>query len=436
MPDASALIIDGYLGNPFAISEEARLAADATLNRFSVDELLRELLSKTQTERAEKLVLAVGHRQVRQKEKLTGVLDGSILPPDILTGLTRSRGQYLRVVAAAGRAHRALKEAFGSSDQMNDVRRKTWAACFGDSLSHMLKLERLIRDHDILVFGETGTGKELIARAIQQAMPGSEKGEAAPGSSINVAAVPDTLVESELFGHVKGAFTGATGSRRGRIRTANGGCLFLDEVGDLPLTTQVKLLRVIESNDVFPLGADRTYRVEVRYVAATHKRLGKMVKDKLFRQDLYERLAGNVIHIPPLRERPEDIVEIGQAFVKKTLGDLSFPKQLARIEKWLRSPVAMSHTWPGNVRELQNTLRNLLLGLEPGCRGLSNESAVETFEQLPSSIARGAATMQEVQTWYLLQVLERCDGNFAQAAKILDIDRSTVRRRARQITGK
>lgn len=218
---------------------------------------------------------------------------------------------------AAGRCYRALAAVLGGSKRMNRVRRDTWAACFGDSLRSALDLERVIRDHDVLLFGETGTGKEAIARAIQLATPGGTDGAPAPMAAINAAAVPLTLVESALFGHIKGAFTGAQETRTGRLRTASGGSFFLDEVGDLPSTTQVKLLRVMETNEVFPLGSDSPETIDVRYIAATHKDLEAMVECKEFRRDLFQRMAGNVIRMPPLRDRPEDMIEIGTAFVAR-----------------------------------------------------------------------------------------------------------------------
>jgi len=252
---------------------------------------------------------------------------------------------------------------------MNRVRRDTWAACFGESLRSALELERVIRDHDVLLFGETGTGKEAIARAIQLATPGPADGSAAPMAAINAAAVPDTLVESALFGHVKGAFTGAQETRTGWLRKASGGSFFLDEVGDLPSPTQVKLLRVMETNEVFPLGSDISEIVDVRYIAATHKDLETRVDRNEFRRDLFQRMAGNVIRMPPLRDRPEDMIEIGTAFIARYLGDASVDHS-RRIEAWLHSDGAVGYSWPGNVRELQNALRNMMLGLDAGPGGV------------------------------------------------------------------
>jgi transcriptional regulator with PAS, ATPase and Fis domain len=349
--------------------------------------------------------------------------------------LPRARGDYLRIVMAAGRCFQTLSGMRGTSEVMQRARSEAWAACFGDSLRHALELERVIRDHDVLILGETGTGKEAFAHAMQTATPGGPDGEPPPRSAINAAAIPDTLVESELFGHVKGAFTGATETRIGRLRTADGGAFFLDEVGDLPSTTQVKLLRVIETNEVYPVGSDTPYTVDIRYIAATHKDLASMVDRGEFRADFYERLAGNVLTIPPLRERPEDIVEIGRHFVDGYLRDAKIVEP-AMIESWLRSNEARDYAWPGNVRELQNALRNLMLGLQPDLRGsggLLSAVAAGAGEALPPMIRDAVASMQDVTDWYMERVLVHTEHNYTQAAKTLGVDRSTVRRRTKQL---
>jgi transcriptional regulator with PAS, ATPase and Fis domain len=245
-------------------------------------------------------------------------------------------------------------------------------------------------------------------------------------AAINAATVPETLVESALFGHVKGAFTGAQDTRAGRLRIAHGGSFFLDEVGDLPSHTQIKLLRVMETNEVYPLGSDSPETVDVRYIAATHKDLEQMVEAREFRRDLFQRLAGNVIRIPPLRERPDDMVEIGVGFVRDYLGEAA-GSQLEHIEAWLHSEPARAYAWPGNVRELQNALRNLMLGLDPGIGGTGAAETVDV--SLPASVRDCEAPLESITDWYLQRVLEHCDGNFTLAAKVLEVDRSTVRRR-------
>jgi transcriptional regulator with PAS, ATPase and Fis domain len=429
-------IIDVLIGNPFEVDDSARADAAELADSLDVADDLRSLTQQGSggIERAKLLILAVGHAQAcRHPSTPDAVLGPETLPPDAARRLPRSMGDYRSVCMAAGRGYRALSRILGNSSSMRAVRRATWSACFGSSLRHTLDLERVIRDHDVLVFGETGTGKELFAHAIQIGTPGPSDGSPAPGNAINAAAIPDTLVESELFGHVKGAFTGATDARAGRLRSADGGCFFLDEIGDLPFTTQVKLLRVMETNEVYPVGSDTPYSVEVRYVAATHKDLEELVEAQEFRRDLFQRIAGSVIRVPPLRERPEDIVEIGLAFVQAYLPDSVHDDHLEAIDRWLRSSAARSYSWPGNVRELQNALRDLLLGLEPELSGDSSTARARPGgddSDLPETIRECEAPLQEVSDWYLQRVLEHVGGNYTQAARILGVDRSTVRRRA------
>jgi transcriptional regulator with AAA-type ATPase domain len=438
-------IIPTFLGNPFDALPDAWRAADRALAAIDPGAALAGLLDAGQVERATLFILAVGHRRACAHPTDPGrVFDDAFVPAGVRRRLPRPLRDYLRIVMAAGRCYHALAQIHGVSGPIRRCRRATWAACFGDSLFHALHLERVIRDHDVLLLGETGTGKEVFARAIQAATPGGADGSAAPSAAINAAALPDTLVESELFGHIKGAFTGASETRVGRLRAADGGSFFLDEVGDLPSTTQVKLLRVIETNDFYPLGADTAHHVDVRYVAATHKDLEALVATGSFRRDLFERLAGIIIRIPPLRERPEDIRAIALPFVEPYIGDLQ-QSQLGRIEHWLDSDEAQRYAWPGNVRELQNALRNLLLGLPAGLAGKAAPAvassparplaeaapapASQHADELPQRIRDGLATMQEVNDWYMHRVLDRTNHNYTQTARILGIDRSTVRRR-------
>ena len=421
--------------NPFGVaSHKIREARDALLHHTG-GKIRAEIVRSCEPQTLKRIVLALGHVQACETpDEPDIVLGENVLSRAVRKKLPRTRGAYLRVVMAAGRAHRALTALAGRSDAMERVRVQAWAACFGDSLEHALGLERVIRDHDVLLLGETGTGKELVAHAIQEATPGGNNGTPAPSAAVNAAALPETLIESELFGHIRGAFTGATDARSGRIRSANGGCFFLDEIGDLEMHTQVKLLRVIESNEVSPLGADAVHPVDVRYVAATHRDLAKLVDDGRFRRDLHQRVAGIIIRIPPLRERPEDIVDIGRAFAARYLDDKL--RRGEAIDRWLKAAARTSYPWPGNVRELQNALRNLLLGLDAGLAEDAEHPPPEVTgpgAQVPPRVVRRIATMREVEDWYIAEVLAAEDGNFAAAARRLELDRSTVRRRAREM---
>ncbi len=425
------------IGNPFLAGPEHSAHRDYISN-LNIRFVLTKLVASAQTELAKKLVLAVGHQAACENTSQATILGSEIFSMRLTRALPRRRSDYLRVVLAAGRCYRQLSNIHGNSTLMQQARAQTWAACFGDSLRHALELEQVIRDHDILILGETGTGKEKFALAMQVATMGDHSGNPAPASAINAAAIPENLVESELFGHVRGAFTGATDPRTGRLRSANGGSFFLDEVGDLPSTTQVKLLRVIETNDVYPVGSDSSHSVDVRYIAATHKDLIRMAECGEFRRDLYERLAGTVLHVPPLRERPEDIREIGIHFVRNYLSRK--PQQTTigvqdKIEHWLCSKQAHDYAWPGNVRELQNVLRNLLLGLAPniterqhGSRRIAAQSCQQPAN-VPPEILAGEAKLDQVNRWYIQKLVDTHQGNLTRAAMALGINRSTIKRK-------
>jgi len=420
-------IIAAYSGNPFDLTPRGEQAGSVALRSATIAAALRRLVGDGELDTAKMLLLAAGHRRaIEFPDQPNEVFDKQLLPADVAEQLPRAPGTYLRIVMAAGRCFHELSAIRGDSAQMQAARRNTWAACFGDSLRHALELDQVIRDHDILILGETGTGKERLARAIQAATPGGPSGAPAAHSAINAAAIPETLVESELFGHVRGAFTGASERRVGRLRSDDGGSFFLDEVGDLPTTTQVKLLRVIETNEVFPVGSDDSYPVELRYVAATHKDLEQLVEQREFRGDLFQRLAGNIVHIPPLRDRPEDIVDIGLGFVRAYLGD---DADTEPFERWLNSDTAQRYTWPGNVRELQNALRDLLLGLEPTFAATEPVGSAPGGSVVPAAIRSFNAPLDAVSRWYVREVLARADGNLSAAARVLGVDRSTVKRR-------
>jgi DNA-binding NtrC family response regulator len=413
------------LDNPFAgASGEWRRAADSLLGKNAptagTDARDAELALDVAMARA----LA---EEMVQGRKASEGLGPSRVPDRVFSRAHRSRMTAVRWVAAAARCQRALAGLAGTSESLSEVRRSAWSACFGASLTTSLRFERVIREHDVLITGETGAGKEAVARAIAVGTPAPSDASEAPFSALNIAAIPETLIESELFGHVKGAFTGAGRTRIGHIRSAASGCLFLDEVGDLPLNAQSKLLRVMETDRVTSLGSDTSYDADVRYVAATHRDLGEMAERGTFRSDLYERLAGHVIQLQALRERPEDIAPIGEQFVERYL-EPGAP-EWRRVRAFLASGEVRRHRWPGNVRELQNCLRNVLLGIDPGLRIAAETARPEP--ELPKALGEASATLREVETWYVARVLEKSARNYALAARVLGVDRSTVRRKAR-----
>jgi len=206
----------------------------------------------------------------------------------------------------------------------------------------------------VLVHGETGTGKELVANAIHKESPRKDKSII----SVNCAAIPETLIEAELFGHEKGAFTGAATMREGLVAAADGGTLFLDEIGELPLEAQARLLRVLQEGEVRPIGSVESRKVDVRLVAATHRDLGKLAKEGKFREDLYFRINVVQLKLPPLRERGKDILALAETFVKR------YSAEMRRAPLTL-TPEAIqaitTYTWPGNIRELENAIQRAVI---------------------------------------------------------------------------
>lgn len=209
-------------------------------------------------------------------------------------------------------------------------------------------------DATVLIFGETGTGKELAAQAIHNESPRHNK----PIISVNCAAIPETLIEAELFGHEKGAFTGAASNRQGLVAAADGGTLFLDEIGELPLEAQARLLRVLQEGEVRPIGSIESNKVDVRLVAATHRNLGKLAREGRFREDLYYRINVVQLTLPPLRERGKDILTLAELFVSRYCEQLQKPLLTLSPEA---IQAIMTYTWPGNIRELENAIHRAVI---------------------------------------------------------------------------
>lgn len=279
-------------------------------------------------------------------------------------------------------------------------------------------------DTTVLIQGETGTGKELIARAIHQ----NSRRKAKPFVTINCGAIPQNFVESELFGYVRGAFTGAQTSKTGKIEAADGGTLFLDEVGELPLEAQVKLLRVLQQGELSKVGATEPMRVNVRVVAATHRNLSAMIEDGTFREDLYYRLAVVPLQLPPLRERREDIPPLVEALFAraKKRHEMSDVQMSAATLNRLAA-----YRWPGNVRELENVLERLLV-LSSG--GVIGEADLPEELRRPSSNAAPlglelpdeGVSLEGIEKELIQRALERFNDNQTHAARYLDISRRTL----------
>ncbi|WEZ82270.1 sigma-54 dependent transcriptional regulator [Rhizobium sp. 32-5/1] len=265
----------------------------------------------------------------------------------------------------------------------------------------------------VLLTGESGTGKEVAARSLHTLSDRSAK----PFVPVNCAAIPPDMIETELFGHVKGAFTGAESSREGLFTHAQGGTLFLDEIGEMPLATQSKLLRVIEDRRVRPVGAEREVPVDLRFVFATNADLQREVERGRFRADLFYRINVMQLYLPPLRERGDDVQELAVLFMHKLSQQLGMPPVL--IDAPVRAALAR-YPWPGNVRELRNLIeRSLILGRFPDdFRG---------GPVRPVEIAGG--TLEEIERRHILAVLEETGGNRDEAARRLGISRKTIDRK-------
>jgi two-component system response regulator HydG len=278
----------------------------------------------------------------------------------------------------------------------------------------------------VLISGETGSGKELVALAIHADSPRADK----PFVAVNCAALPEYLLESELFGHAKGAFTGASQSRRGLFVEADGGSIFLDEIGDLPLPLQGKLLRVLQSGEVRPVGSETSRTVDVRCVAATHKDLSELVAKGLFREDLFFRLDVLRVPVPSLRERSEDVMILAEHFLKRSLAT-GTPSILIGFEPEALDFLAACD-WPGNVRQLENVVQRLAVTASAPRASLAEVKAAlgPTRDADPiAPLVRQRLPLQEVENRYIEGILKSVDGSRPRAAEILGVDPSTLYRR-------
>ena len=275
----------------------------------------------------------------------------------------------------------------------------------------------------VLITGESGTGKELIARAIHY----SGTNVSSPFVPVNCGGIPEELIESELFGHLKGTFTGATETRGGFFHTADGGTIFLDEISNTSFSMQVKLLRVLQDKEVYMIGSKKPQKVNVRIIAATNVDLSNLVKKCEFREDLYYRLNVLNMNVPPLRERGEDILLLIHHFANKFAKEANKPK-IQFSDKALQ--ILKDYNWPGNVRELQNVVQRLVIMTEGNIIDVPDLPSIMRFSSLRGKgITR---TLAEVEAEYIHNVLANVDGNKTKAAKILGIDRKTLREKIKK----
>ncbi len=277
-------------------------------------------------------------------------------------------------------------------------------------------------DTPVLILGESGTGKELFARALHAMGPRRER----PFVAVNCSAIPETLLESQLFGHRRGAFTDAREDRRGLFLEADGGSILLDEIGDMPLALQAKLLRVLQEREVHPLGASAPVPVDARVIASTNREIEALCAEGRFRQDLYYRLNVITVRVPPLRERPDDLAPLVAHFLARHGRRLGRPEATVSLEAM---ELFRRHSWPGNVRELENAIeRALVLGRGPVIR----------IEDLPDDLRRSlrdapsphhVRLLADIEREQILKALESVHGNKAAAARLLGLDRKTLDRK-------
>jgi two-component system response regulator HydG len=377
------------------------------------------------------------------EEAVRAMKDGAI---DFLTKPLQ-RAQLLRVVRQALERRSLIQQNRALQQRLDDLLRQGNMIGVSPAFKQMVTLIRQVADSSatVLIQGESGTGKELAARAIHDGSPR----HAGPFVAVNCAALPETLLESELFGYEKGAFTGAAGRKEGRFELADGGTLFLDEVADLSPLTQPKILRVLQEGEFERVGGTRTLRVDVRIVTATNQDLAQLVRDKRFREDLYYRLNVITVTTPPLRERREDIRVLAQHFLRvyaaknnRTLEGLS-DEALGCLE---------AYRWPGNVRELENVVERAVVLARGTIIEVDNlpanvtERAVTFKREEPAAGRPGAAPdgvftirigtpLAEIEQRVLEETLRFANGNRTVTAKLLGVDPKTVFRKLKQAEG-
>jgi len=308
----------------------------------------------------------------------------------------------------------------GLVDTVCSVRHRSRVIAKSAVMQELLKRAKKFASTDapLVVFGESGTGKEVVARTVHA----SGKRAEAPFVAVNVAALPAELLESELFGHAKGSFTGADRNKTGLFEEANGGTIFLDEIGEMPLPLQAKLLRALQDGEIRRVGDTRSFGVDVRVICATHRDLAELVRRGTFREDLYYRLKVLSLRVPPLRDRREDILPLARHFLSAegTAKELDATCERALLE----------YRWPGNVRELQSAMKHgaaLATGKTITAADLPDE--IHVHERASNDVV--LRPLVEVEREHVLAVLDACHGSQAEAARVLGIGRNTLWRKMR-----
>ncbi|MGA2182593.1 MAG: sigma-54 dependent transcriptional regulator [Bryobacteraceae bacterium] len=325
--------------------------------------------------------------------------------------------ELIHLVTRALEHRGARREVARLRENMQEIFPKTELIGRSPAMKRVAELVEMVAPADatVLITGESGTGKEVVARAIHSNSPRRNM----PMVVIHCGALTETLLESELFGHERGAFTGAQFRRKGKFEVADGGTVFLDEISDISLRTQSDLLRVLQEKEIVRVGGTQPVKVDFRCVAATNRSIDELVKAGTFRPDLYYRLNVFAINIPPLRERREDIPLLADYFLRR------FCASTNREPPHL-SPAAidalMAHDWPGNVRELENAVERALVVGRNGEIGPAHFALGVRAE----SLASGGRTLEEVERTHIEKVVAECDGNLSRAARVLEIDRTTL----------
>ncbi len=387
-----------------------------------------EILAKAKGELPDaEVVILTGHGTI--KTAVTAMQAGAMgyltKPLDI--------GELRTMVDKATQSQRLARTNVDLQRQLNE--RFGFEGVIGNSASMHSVVQRLRQIAPtvatVLITGESGTGKELVAKAIHNNSPRRYK----PFVPLNCAALSENILESELFGHTRGAFTGADRDRKGWFEHANGGTLFLDEVGDIPTSTQVKLLRVLESGEIVRVGTNETIKVNVRLVSATNRDLGDAIAAGTFRQDLYHRLKVVSVKLPPLRSRREDIPLLIDYFLKDF--SAAHGKKIVSMSSAARKAI-MAYSWPGNVRELKNTIESMVVIDFDGV--LDVDDLTEELQATAPGAAEPGSTpahlvghsFEEIEKYYIAETLKLTDGNREEAAKLLGIGERTLYRKIKE----
>ena len=388
-----------------------------------------EVLAKAKQELpGAEVVILTGHGTI--KTAVTAIQAGATMyltkPLDI--------GELRTVVDKASQTQRLARSNIELQRQLNE--RFGFEGVIGNSPSMHSVVARLRQiaptSATVLITGESGTGKELVAKALHNNSPRRYK----PFVPLNCAALSENILESELFGHIRGAFTGADRERKGWFEHANGGTLFLDEVGDIPLSTQVKLLRALESGEIVRVGTNEAIKVNVRLISATNKELNEAIASGSFRQDLFHRLKVVSVKLPPLRSRREDIPLLIEFFLKEFT--VSHGKMVNSISTATRRALA-AYPWPGNVRELKNTIESMVVIDSDGVLDLDDltediQAAVPEASEHSSQSASHliGRPLEEVEKYYISETLKQTTGNREEAARLLGIGERTLYRKIKE----